>query len=129
MDGPDLVPGRKFNEIVRGGPEQYFDPTAFALPQPGFLGNLGRNVLRGPGLATLDLSLAKDTSLGFLGESGKLEFRAEFFNLLNRVNFGPPNRTVFAGRADTEAPLSTAGRISYTNTSARQVQLALKILF
>ena len=95
----------------------------------GFLGNLGRNTLRGPGLASVNFSLAKDTPLGFLGESGKLEFRAEFFNLLNRANFGLPSRTVFAGRADGEAPLPTAGRISSTVNTSRQIQLALKFLF
>ena len=41
--------------------------------------------------------MAKDTKMGFLGEQGNLEFRAEIFNILNRANFGPPNSTVFAG--------------------------------
>lgn len=65
----------------------------------------------------------------FLGESGKLEFRAEFFNLLNRVNFASPNRTVYAGTADVQEPLPAAGQITGTVGTSRQVQLALKILF
>ena len=74
--------------------------------------------------------MGKDTALGFLGESGKLEFRAEFFNLLNRVNFATPDRIVYAGRLDQEAPLPTAGRINSTGAStSRQIQFALKLLF
>ena len=65
----------------------------------------------------------------FLGEGGKLEFRAEFFNILNRANFGPPAALVFAGAAATETPLATAGRISGTTTTSRQIQFALKLLF
>jgi len=105
------------------------DPCAFAIPAAGFLGTAGRNILRTPGFANLDFSLAKDTPLGFLGEGGKLEFRAEFFNILNRVNFAVPNRTVFAASADVQAPLATAGQITSTVGTSRQIQLALKILF
>ena len=146
-DRPNLVAGRTSKDIVSGvtagcpgvkagqklgTPDLYFDPCAFELQPAGFLGNLGRNALRGPGLANLDFSLAKDTPLGFLGESGKLEFRAEFFNILNRANFSTAAlaRAVFAGARDGEAPLSTAGRITGTdNSTSRQIQFALKILF
>ncbi|OFW37766.1 MAG: hypothetical protein A3J28_01855 [Acidobacteria bacterium RIFCSPLOWO2_12_FULL_60_22] len=129
IDRPDLVPGRSNDNIILGGADRYYDPRAFTVPALGFLGNLGRNTLRGPGFANLDFSLVKDTSLRFLGESGKLEFRAEFFNILNRVNFDMPSRTVFAARADLESPLSDAGRITNTSGSSRQIQLALKMLF
>ena len=129
IDRPDLVVGRNNDNIILGGPERYYDPGAFTIPAAGFLGTAGRNILRGPGEATLDFSLGKDTALGFLGESGRLEFRAEFFNLLNRVNFSQPDRIVFAARANVEAPLATAGRINSTVGTSRQVQLALKILF
>ena len=87
IDRPNINPGRNNDNIILGGPDLYFDPTAFSLQPLGFLGNAGRNILRGPGFATLDFSLVKDTALGFLGENGKLEFRAEFFNILNRANF------------------------------------------
>jgi len=129
IDRPDLVVGRNNDNIILGGPERYYDPSAFTVPAAGFLGTAGRNILRGPGEATLDFSVVKDTALGFLGESGRLEFRAEFFNLLNRVNFSQPDRIVFAARANVEAPLATAGRINSTVGTSRQVQLALKILF
>ena len=129
VDHPDLNVGRKNDNIILGGPDRYFDPLAFSIPAAGFLGTAGRNILSGPGVANLDFSLVKDTALGFLGESGKLEFRAEFFNLLNRANFFRPNALVYAARVDGEAPLAAAGRISRTDTTSRQIQLALKVLW
>ncbi|MBI2818574.1 MAG: TonB-dependent receptor [Acidobacteria bacterium] len=126
-DRPDILSGRNNDNIVKGGPEQYFDPAAFALQTQGHLGNSGRNILRAPGFANLDFSLVKDTSLGFLGEAGKLEFRSEFFNILNRVNFTTPSRNIFSGTNPT--PLSSAGQISDTIGTSRQIQLALKLIF
>jgi hypothetical protein len=106
----------------------YFDPCAFAIQPMGFLGNAGRNILAGPGLANLDFSLVKDTALPGLGEGGKLEFRAEIFNILNRANFNMPSRTVFAGQADVEVPSNNAARINGADTS-RQMQFALRLQF
>ena len=65
---------------------------------PGFstLGDVPRGLLRGPGLADWDLALNKDTGLPFLGEQGKLEFRAEVFNILNHANFAMPSGTVLS---------------------------------
>ena len=68
----------------------WYDPCAYYLQPQGFLGNEGRNSLRGPGFNMLNFSVVKDTALGFLGEGGKLEFRAEFFNLFNHTNFASP---------------------------------------
>jgi hypothetical protein len=137
IDRPDLVAGRSNGNIILGGPDRYFDVSAFKLQPFGFLGTAGRNILRGPGFATVDFSLAKDSPLRILGESGKLEFRAEFFNILNRANFVSPGigiggnsaAIIFAGRSDVESPLSTAGRITSTASTSRQIQLALKLLF
>jgi hypothetical protein len=145
-DRPDLVSGRNNGNIISGTtagcsgvaagrtlgtPNLYFDPCAFTLQPVGFLGNAGRNFLRGPGLANLDFSLVKDTPVRYLGEGGKLEFRAEFFNILNRANFALPASLVFAGGTTTvdEPRLSTAGLITSTSTTSRQIQLALKLLF
>jgi hypothetical protein len=57
------------------------------VPPEGFLGNAPRNSLRGPGLVNFDLALAKDTAMPALGSNGRVEFRAEIFNILNRANF------------------------------------------
>jgi hypothetical protein len=103
----------------------YYNPTCYF----GYLGDSSRDMLRGPGLTNWDFSVNKDTRLPFLGENGKLEFRAEIFNILNHANFGLPNGTIFAGNVSNEAPLSNAGLITYTNTPSRQIQLALKIIF
>lgn len=127
-----VAPGQKL-----GTPDIYFDPCAFTIPAAGFLGTESRNFLFGPGLANLDFSLVKDTAIKHLGESGRLEFRAEFFNILNHANFAIPNRTAFAGNANpltvpgpyVEAALSSAGVITATSNKSRQVQFALKLVF
>ena len=133
QDRPDLVAGRKPSNMVRGGPDKYFDPLAFAIQPVGLLGTSSRNILQGPGQASLDLSFAKELRLSPLGEGGHLEFRAEVFNLLNRANFyipigGRVTYTADQGRADA-APLATAGSIDRTLGSARQMQFALKLIF
>ena len=123
---PNLVPGASDNP-VRGGSladkaNQYFDPSAFALPPPGFYGNVGRNTLIGPGYADVDLTIERSLPLG---GSRKVLLRAEAFNLLNRVNFQLPNTTVFTS-AGTVSP--TAGRITAA-LPARQLQFGAKFLF
>lgn len=124
MERPDLAPGVVTSNVVRGGPDQYFDRTAFVLQPEGFLGNAGRNILIGPGMATMDVSLVRAFPLR---ENFQVQFRGEFFNLLNRVNLGLPNLQVFTNT--TGIPNPAAGRISNTSINSRQVQLALKLVF
>jgi len=113
--------------VILGAPGNWFDPHAFLAPpnnaaNAGFYGNLGRNTLRGPGLATWDFSTMKDTKIN---ERLNLQFRAEIFNLLNRANFNMPNEVVF-----TPSGISpTAGVITSTTTTSRQVQFGLKLLW
>ncbi len=75
-------------------------------------------------MSELDLSLLKVMRLS---ERLNLQFRAEFFNILNHTNFGTPNAVVFTSAAN--GPSSTAGLITYTRTTSRQVQFALKLMF
>ena len=110
--------------VILGGPNQYFNPNAFVLPPAGTYGNAGRNVLNGAGLAGLDFSVLKSTAIS---EKFHLQFRAEFFNLLNRANFGSPNAVVFSSASST--PATTAGVITNTATTSRQIQFGLKLLF
>ena len=124
---PDLIAGRSFKDMIRGGPDQYFDPTAFALPPPGFYGNAGRNILIGPGFANVDFSLMKTTPLG-ISEGSRLEFRAEFFNLLNRANFAVPSFTQVFNSA-SRGPVAGAGRITRTVSSSRQLQFGLRLVY
>ena len=108
--------------VILGTPSEWFNPNAFLAPPPnsGFYGDLGRDTLIGPGLATWDLSVLKDIPFR---ESLGLEFRAEIFNLLNRANFNTPNLIVF-----TPAGVSgTAGAISSTSSTSREVQFALRL--
>ncbi|UWZ84149.1 TonB-dependent receptor [Occallatibacter riparius] len=110
--------------IILGKPEQWFDPNAFLAPPPnsGFFGNLGRDTLTGPGLGTWDFSTLKNSHIR---ERLAIQFRAEIFNLLNRANFNTPNLIVFTPTGVS----GTAGAITSTSTSSRQVQFALKLLW
>ena len=152
------------NKVITGNPDQWFNPAMFSLPpiksspdseQPscfflppsdpnncpgnfiGQLGTAGRNILSGPPERNWDFSVVKQTKLGFLGEGGMLEFRAEFFNILNRTNFaGDGLRTgVFNGGTGSatpfsEAPKATAGLVqNQLKDNQRQIQFALRLEF
>ena len=130
-DRPSLNPSFS-GPVVVGNPNQWFNASAFVLPAPGTFGNLGRGTFTGPGLANLDLSLAKSLAIA---ERMRLQFRAEAFNLLNHTNFGTPNTTVFSSKPDpqTGRPVPivspTAGLITATATFSRQIQFGLKLTF
>jgi hypothetical protein len=127
-DRPSYAPGSSAENAVNGTPEQWFNPLAFTLQPAGTFGNTGRGDLRGPDLRMVDLSFTKDTRLP-VGNATRLELRLEVFNLFNRANFGVPNLTAFAGAADGEAALGSFGRIRNTVTSARQMQLGVRLRF
>ena len=110
--------------VIEGSPTQYFNPNAFVLPATGTYGNAGRNVLTGPGLATTDFSVAKNTAIS---ERLRVQFRGEFFNVFNRANFATPNAVVFSSAGS--APSPTAGVITATSTASRQIQFGLKLLW
>jgi len=82
---PDLVAG--VNPYIVGQGTLWVNPAAFAVPQPGTFGNLGRNALRGPGISQLDLTLSKRFPIA---EKTNLEFRAECYNILNSAVFAVP---------------------------------------
>ncbi len=110
--------------VIIGSPNRWFNPAAFLAPPnaSGFYGNLGRDTLIGPGLATWDLSLLKDTPIR---ERLNLQFRAEFFNILNHPNFNTPNAVTFTPTGVSP----TAGVITSTSTTSRQIQFGLKLLW
>ncbi len=102
-----------------GAVERWFDTSVFrAVPR---FGNLGRNVVIGPGFSNTDFSVIKNTTLG---EKLHLQFRAEFFDLFNHANFGPPGVVVgtptFGQITSTRFPTGESG-------SSRQIQFAVKI--
>jgi hypothetical protein len=119
-DRPSINPNFT-GPVILGKPTQWFNPNAFVLPAPGTYGNVGRETLTGPGLADLDLSLFK----GFrISEKANVQFRAEFFNILNHPNFGTPNATVFSNGV----PSGSAGLITTLATIPRQIQFGLKFI-
>jgi hypothetical protein len=128
---PFLNPGFT-GPVVTGNPNQWFNPAAFIYPTStsGFYGNVGRDAYTGPGLATWDFSTFKDTRIS---ERLNLQFRAEIFNLLNRANFNTPNLIVAALQAPPNVTVPeispTAGVVTSTATSSRQVQFGLKLLW
>jgi hypothetical protein len=94
-------------------------------------GNSGRNTVTGPGLMNLDFSVIKNNSIKRISESFNVQFRAEFFNVLNRANFALPSIALF--RTDifdgTGTPSPTAGVLTTTATPGREIQFALKFLW
>ena len=120
-DRPNLNPSFS-GPVVLGQQTRWYDPNAFSLATIGTYGNLGRGTFNGPGLADVDLSVFKNTSIT---ERVALQFRTEFFNLLNRTNLGTPNATVFSNGAIS----SSAGVITTLATTPRQIQFGLKLIF
>jgi Carboxypeptidase regulatory-like domain len=135
-DRPDLIamPQLSTSRPVRddyfglgaSGNRSFFDiPINIAGgtgPNQGRFGTLGRNTFRGPDYHDLDVALIKDTPFGHRGnaEVGTLEFRAEFFNVFNIVNFGLPSNIVSG---------TGFGIISKTAGTSRQIQFSLKIVY
>jgi hypothetical protein len=103
---------------------QYFNPNAFLPPATGTYGNVRRDSLTGPGLSQVDFSALKNTALG---ERLHLQFRAEFFNILNHTNLMTPNAVVYTSAAGAISP--TAGVVTATSTTSRQVQFGAKLVF
>jgi hypothetical protein len=97
---------------------EYFDTSAFVSPSAfGDFGQLGRNIIRGPKEINTDFSIMKPIPVT---ASQRLEFRAEFFNLFNNVNFANPVNIVTSGNF---------GQIATTTTGPRVIQFALKYTF
>jgi hypothetical protein len=101
---------------------RYYDTSCFVTPALNVFGNTGFGVLRGPGFRNWDLSFKKDFPLG--AEARYLQFRSEFFNLPNNVNWGMPNSFQCGGACGEGTITGTA-----SGSHPRQIQFALKIYF
>ncbi len=113
--------------IMTGDINHWANPAGFSLPAAGTLGNLQRDFLAGPGVVNLDYAVMKETTIK---EQVRLQFRAEFFNLLNHANFALPNASAFVQTPNGGgAPNPTFGKITATTTNSRQIQFAVKLLF
>jgi hypothetical protein len=120
----DLATGRTVQSAIKSGNvvdrlNAYFDTSAFVAPTADTtdFGTLGRNIIRGPKQINTDFSIFKAFPVT---EAQKLEFRAEFFNLFNNVNFANPVSVVTSGNF---------GQIAQTTTGPRVLQFALKYNF
>ena len=135
-DRPDLIETPQLS-TGRSVPEDYFgrgannasffyipvNVTGGTGPNQGRFGTLGRNSFRGPAFKNFDFSLIKDTPLGTRANGAErmaLQFRAEFFNLFNIVNFGLPANVIKG---------SGFGVISKTANNSRQIQFSLKLIY
>ena len=123
FDNSNTGEGAKLPNIVgnpNNGPKtinEFFNTSAFALPPQFTFGDEGIDVITGPGLRDLDMSLVKDTRIG---ERLNLQFRCEAFNVANHPIWGQPN-TIFG--------TPQFGQITNTRLDNRQIQFALKLSF
>ena len=112
--------------------DRYFNTEAIRLPsvnQP--FGNAGRNIGRGDSFYQFDFGLQKSFALPFINEASRLEFRTEFFNLLNKTNFNAPNGSANGIVFDANGRLTSGGVFGQVRSTApaRQIQFALKLSF
>jgi Carboxypeptidase regulatory-like domain len=103
---------------------EFFNPSAFLAPATGTYGNVHRDSLTGPGLSELDFSAVKNSRIT---ERFGLQFRAEFFNILNHTNYLTPNEVVYSSATSGISP--TAGVVTATSTTSRQIQFGAKLQF
>lgn len=158
-DVPNRLTGPGCGSLVNpGNPNNYIKTRCFAIPiapslafwqakcdpvapgtAPGGVffpqcfnlrGNAGRGILAGPGLSNLDFSVFKNNPVRKISETFNVQLRAEFFNILNRTNFtvpsSPSNTDIFDSAG---APNGAAGLLTATNTTLRQIQFALKLIW
>jgi hypothetical protein len=95
------------------------------LVRNGF-GNMGRNVIIGPGFEDVAFSLYKDTKIT---ERTRVQFRSDFFNILNHPNFAQPNRTVSTAAGNAFGQITATRSPVGDSGSSRQIQLSLKLIF
>jgi hypothetical protein len=147
-DYPDRLSGSGCSTLVNPGSINYVKTQCFALPtvtdmtfytancskaKPfptclNLAGHGGRNSVIGPALSNLDFSLFKNNRIRRISESFNIQFRTEFFNVLNHPNFLPPtdNTAIFDGKGN---PVGSAGVLTATSTTSREIQFALKFIW
>jgi hypothetical protein len=139
VDRADLLPGFSVNPtsgvtagcgngLIPAGQklktaDRWFDPCAFTLPPAGFLGNLGRQTVIGPGFSEVSFTLEKNTRIT---EATNLQFRAEVFNLLNHSNLGNTIIRIFNSQ---RAHNANEGLVTSMAGESRQIQLGLRLTF
>ena len=122
QDRPNLVgnPNQSSASCQTGTPTCWVNPAAFATPAPYTFGNAGKDELRGPTFSQFDFALAKNFPVG---ERFRIQFRAEAFNIFNKVNFNNPATS--AGLAT----LSSSFGVITTAQPSRQMQFGFRFVF
>lgn len=134
LGGPVPPPNQRG---VAGG-KYVLDPSRFADPflvsGTARLGNSGRGAFRGPGFWNYDFSIGREFRLSGLGETGRLQIRAAFFNVFNHANLGVPDTRLDSpffgqarfGRLGAESLASGSNAL---DEFARRVQFGLRVRF
>ena len=108
----------------------WFNTSCFTAPPIGEFGNAGRDILIGPAFWDMDSSLSRDARVKALSETFVVQFRAEFFNIMNHPSFGNPNSSLWnQGSNGTFVPNPSVTQITSTVSNPRQIQFGLKISF
>jgi len=118
------------NPVNPGNPNSYIKLSCFAPPNPSTrLGDAGRNVARAPGLIGWDASLFKNLRITRVSEDFKIQVRFEAFNVLNHTNFLPPAGSNLQLFTQNLVSIPSAGNITATSTTSRQIQAAVKVMW
>jgi hypothetical protein len=126
---PNVIPGCDLYPEVQTL-TNWFNTACYTAPPIGQFGNLGRNTLVGPQFFNIDSSLSKDFHASSISDTFVVQFRAEFFNILNHPNFANPSASLYTqGTNGTFTPNSGVNQITGTTSDSRQVQFGLKVLF
>ncbi len=132
--------GQDHDEAILSNPPQIrggvvlLDKSKFRAPTDGAIGSAPRNAFRGPGFWNVDFALSRSFALPPLGEQGRLQFRAEFFNLFNHTNLNNPN-AVLQSSTFGEATFGRQGfgsvlpSVSPLSEQPRRIQFGVKIYF
>ena len=123
---PDLVPGVSLVPAGGSTPANWINLAAFAVPARGTFGDAGRDIFRGPGLWQVDLGADKQIAIT---EHTHLQFRAEAFNIFNRVQLGAPQSNISAGPGEFGLITQPVNTTPIGSGTARQIQLALRFQF
>ena len=126
LSNPPQIPG--------GGGVVLLDKSKFRAPTGGAIGNAPRNAFHGPGLWSVDFAFSRSFALPRLGEQGRFQFRAEFFNLFNHTNLGGPDAVLESptfgaatfGRQGFGSVLPSAAPLG---DQPRRIQFGVKIYF
>jgi len=137
--GDDLDEAFLSSPQPQPGGKVLLDRTQFRVPAPGRIGSLPRNAFRGPGFWNVDFGLSRSFALPRLGEQGRIQLRAEFFNLFNHTNLNNPNSLWSPDPLESpDFGLATFGRQGFgssqysaspLNEQPRRIQFALKVFF